>query len=338
MHNAKQIKIKIGIEIDREKFKTRSLFLVAFTRPLSFFTPFSTPPSVGCVIMAISAYEEKARENKAALQGERNHFLFNLFCDANQFGTDLFLPRHLAQMAAYGTAKLEAPAPVVKEKKPAKPRVKKEKAPAGPPPARRSSSRVAGNLMTEEDLKHAREEEQDELDQEWKRARMAKHEDRPVSTDGVKVTGMRMNDEELKEVFKSLVIDAPDAREKKAAKSSNLKQTLKGLELRSIVKVVPDKVYSMVVHPSMEKDLVFIGDKWGVVGLWDATDASYLGTEEDKAATKIRGSEDGEEDTRGKFWTWKAHEHATTSVLKLDPVNSSNVRSPSLSVACFSLD
>ena len=36
-----------------------------------------------------------------------------------------------------------------------------------------------------------------------------------------------------------------------------------------MAKLVPDRIYSMEVHPSPTKLLVAAGDKWGRVGLWD---------------------------------------------------------------------
>ena len=35
------------------------------------------------------------------------------------------------------------------------------------------------------------------------------------------------------------------------------------------VKVVPERIYSVAVHPSSEKILACAGDKKGYVGLWD---------------------------------------------------------------------
>jgi hypothetical protein len=37
---------------------------------------------------------------------------------------------------------------------------------------------------------------------------------------------------------------------------------------RWIDKVVPDRIFSLAVHPMAEKLLVAVGDKWGRLGLW----------------------------------------------------------------------
>ena len=39
-----------------------------------------------------------------------------------------------------------------------------------------------------------------------------------------------------------------------------------------VAKVVPDRIFSLAVHPSSEKLLVAVGGKWGGLGLWDVLD------------------------------------------------------------------
>nr|XP_054757694.1 WD repeat-containing protein 76-like [Lytechinus pictus] len=36
-----------------------------------------------------------------------------------------------------------------------------------------------------------------------------------------------------------------------------------------VAKVVPERIFSVVVHPSVDKTIVAAGDKWGKIGLWD---------------------------------------------------------------------
>lgn len=36
-----------------------------------------------------------------------------------------------------------------------------------------------------------------------------------------------------------------------------------------VAKVVPDRVFSVAIHPTRDKVLVAGGGKWGAVGLWD---------------------------------------------------------------------
>ena len=46
---------------------------------------------------------------------------------------------------------------------------------------------------------------------------------------------------------------------------------------RHVVKAVPDRVFSMAIHPTCEKPLVLAGSKWGHVGIWSPRD---MGTDE----------------------------------------------------------
>ena len=36
-----------------------------------------------------------------------------------------------------------------------------------------------------------------------------------------------------------------------------------------VAKVVPQRIFSLAVHPTETKILAFAGDKWGRLGLWD---------------------------------------------------------------------
>jgi hypothetical protein len=48
---------------------------------------------------------------------------------------------------------------------------------------------------------------------------------------------------------------------------ARLKSAFQKMSLRANAKVTPERVYCMVVHPEPKKNLVFVGDKHGVVGM-----------------------------------------------------------------------
>lgn len=48
---------------------------------------------------------------------------------------------------------------------------------------------------------------------------------------------------------------------------TRLKDQFKNMELRANSKVTNDRVFSMVVHPDKQRDLVFVGDKYGSIGM-----------------------------------------------------------------------
>jgi len=56
---------------------------------------------------------------------------------------------------------------------------------------------------------------------------------------------------------------------------TRLKDQFKDMELRGNAKVTNDRVFSMAVHPSPTKDLVFVGDKYGSVGMY-VTPSLYM--------------------------------------------------------------
>lgn len=54
---------------------------------------------------------------------------------------------------------------------------------------------------------------------------------------------------------------------KQADEVTRLKEQFKNMELRGNAKVTNDRVFSMVVHPDNMRDLVFVGDKYGCLGM-----------------------------------------------------------------------
>ena len=52
-------------------------------------------------------------------------------------------------------------------------------------------------------------------------------------------------------------------------------KALNKLTLRAdrVAKVVPDRIFSLAIHPTEDKTLVMAGDKWGKLGFWDVVSA-----------------------------------------------------------------
>ncbi|KAK4058898.1 hypothetical protein OIO90_000344 [Microbotryomycetes sp. JL221] len=98
------------------------------------------------------------------------------------------------------------------------------------------------------------------------------------------------------------------------AELSNFKAKVDEVEHRATVKIVPERIYAMVVHPHSDKEIIFAGDKSGHVGVWDATQAGL--EDEDGDATK------------GSYWHWKQH-YRTVSTLKFAPHDYNNLYSGS---------
>ena len=43
-----------------------------------------------------------------------------------------------------------------------------------------------------------------------------------------------------------------------------------------IAKVVPQRIFSVAFHPSETKPIVFAGDKWGRLGVWDVVSPNRI--------------------------------------------------------------
>lgn len=50
-----------------------------------------------------------------------------------------------------------------------------------------------------------------------------------------------------------------------------------------VIKCVPDRVFSITVHPATERVFAFVGDKWGRLGIWETDEA-----DEDAATTVFK--------------------------------------------------
>ena len=42
-----------------------------------------------------------------------------------------------------------------------------------------------------------------------------------------------------------------------------------GIDEQHVVKLVPNRIFSLTFHPAKYKTLLFAGDKWGNLGVWD---------------------------------------------------------------------
>lgn len=112
------------------------------------------------------------------------------------------------------------------------------------------------------------------------------------------------------------------------AATTSLSNSLSKLSLRGLVKTTPDRIYSLAVHPSTSKDLVFAGDKTGHIGLWDATEA---GSSVRNGGIGNEGGEDEDEEgaverSAGRMWYWEAHQRNAVSGLKFAPNDAGSVR------------
>lgn len=83
-----------------------------------------------------------------------------------------------------------------------------------------------------------------------------------------------------------------------------------------IDKVVPERIYSVVAHSTVDKDLLFVGDKAGHIGVWDVFGEEDGGDDDD----------DDEKPTKRTRWSLKAHGRSSISALNLSPTDGHSVR------------
>ena len=97
-----------------------------------------------------------------------------------------------------------------------------------------------------------------------------------------------------------------------------LKGLLNRMELRSAEKVTRARVYSMVMHPSADQDLLFIGDKEGNIGVWDPLSKSETDGDDETMAV---GS--------GQSWSLQVHGKSPITCLRFDPISADSLFSSS---------
>ena len=104
--------------------------------------------------------------------------------------------------------------------------------------------------------------------------------------------------------------DGTDVREPIGIES--LRKTFGKMEMKAVKRVTPDRIYSLAVHPIEDKDLVFIGDRKGWLGIWNASADEQEG---------LKDEEDEEDEyDRNAFVHRVYNDHGTISCLRLDPL------------------
>ncbi|KDN44146.1 WD40 repeat-like protein [Tilletiaria anomala UBC 951] len=205
----------------------------------------------------------------------------------------------------------------VKKKPSSRPR-KTPPAPKRDQPIRatRSSARLQGFEAENESLKRKHDEEAEQARLAAEQAKKAKHEDHNLAT----LTEGLLGEEESELLRQSLLQASMSARPTQtpedyrparlSSDAQELSKILNRMSLQSTSKVTAARVYSMIYHPSEEKDLVFMGDKEGNIGVWDAL--------VDEAET----NDDADTLQEGKAWSLHTHGRSPVTCLRFDPVDS----------------
>ena len=105
---------------------------------------------------------------------------------------------------------------------------------------------------------------------------------------------------------------------KGADRYAELKQELNKMTLLSTEKVTKARVYSMVMHPNVDQDLIFVGDKEGNIGVWDPNGKEEGVEEEDEERVKT-----------GRSWSLQVHGKSPITCLRFDPISANSLLSSS---------
>ncbi|SJX60734.1 uncharacterized protein SRS1_11961 [Sporisorium reilianum f. sp. reilianum] len=224
----------------------------------------------------------------------------------------------------------------------------------------RSSARLAGHEADSETLKRKYEQEAEEARKVAEAAKRARHQQFDLSG----MTGGELEEEAilaLESTLQGLATNAASAAElvdikqeskrrssakkqepERSAERAELEHILNRMTLKSAAKVTPKRVYSMAYHPATDKDLVFVGDKEGSIGVWDAAPSA---SSSNGTTVKKEANDDDDEDERdddsfpeGKAWTLQVHGRSPVTCIKFDPVNHNSVFSCSYDSTVRKLD
>lgn len=239
-----------------------------------------------------------------------------------------------------------------KPKKATTPKKKSDTTPTRIMPSR-SSARLAGHEADSETLKRKYEQEAEEARKVAEAAKRARHQQFDLSG----MTGGELEEEAILALEATLnglannkseaaeSVDINDEKKRRLAKTQDtlqsaerkqLEDILNKMTLKSAAKVTPKRVYSMAYHPATDKDLVFVGDKEGSIGVWDAAP-----TASSSVVKKEDDDEEGQDDEafpEGKSWTLQVHGRSPVTCIKFDPVSYNSVFSSSYDSTIRKLD
>lgn len=223
-----------------------------------------------------------------------------------------------------------------------KPPIKREPVDVGP---RRTSARLSG-MPAESEAARKKAELEHEAFVEAERAKRRRVEG-PIELVDV------IQDGDTWEDAKGILADItrkPVAREYRpraehpddSARLKSIRKELSGLTLHNRhevndVRITPERIYCVGMHPGVDKKLCLAGDKIGFLGMWDV-DAVDIKTES-KGGDMADDDDDGEEEVAlPKIHQFKLHAR-TISSLTFDPVDGNKLYTASYdcSVRCLDL-
>jgi hypothetical protein len=264
----------------------------------------------------VSDYERKRQENIAKTQA----LLRNLEIEAAQAG-----------LGPTGKARTST-APKSRAKKPAPKKIKEED--IGP---RRTSSRLKGIEADSDKAKRKAEDEYVAIKDadRAKRQRISgafNFSDIVVVGKGWDQGGNFMTNVGPANPYER-TFDADDVKETTDKELRALRERMSGLQLwedfePNEIKITPERIYAMGMHPTTEKPLVFAGDKLGNLGICDAS----------QKAAEVKQEDDEDADVEGPTITTLKPHTRTIHTFQFSPHDSNALYSASYDSTVRKLD
>ena len=241
-----------------------------------------------------------------------------------------------AQQTGIGGKPKAASSSGTKRKRPVEKKVKEEVAP------RRSSRRLQG-IVADSEVARQKQEEEAVAFQEHQRAKRMRVSDE-INLDDAITNGRTWNraGNWLTAVGPAnpgeRTFDVQDVKDTTDKELREVRERMSGLQLwegaePSRIKITPERIYSLGLHPTKDKALAFAGDKLGSLGLFDGSQTSpdEIKQEADDA------DEDGDEDFEPAITTFKIHTR-TISAFQFAPHDQNALFSASYDSSIRKLD
>jgi len=241
-----------------------------------------------------------------------------------------------AQQAGIGGKAKPTSTTATKRKRPVEKKIKEEVAP------RRSSRRLQG-IVADSEVARQKQEEEAVAFQEHQRAKRMRVSD-DINLDDAIVNGRTWNraGNWLTAVGPAnpgeRTFDVQDVKDTTDKELREVRERMSSLQLwegaePSRIKITPERIYSLGLHPTKDKALVFAGDKLGSLGLFDGSQTSpdEIKQEADDA------DEDGDEDFEPAITTFKIHTR-TISAFQFAPHDQNALFSASYDSSIRKLD
>lgn len=279
----------------------------------------------------LSEYEQQRQANIA----QRDKLLKQLALDASSAGLG---PKPIAKSSSKGTNPHKKRT-VVK-------RVKEEILP------RRTSSRLAGLTADSEVAKRKAEDEYAAVQEAARAKRQRVSGDLNLSDVVVAGKGWNKSENFLVDVVSrgarpyDRTFGESEVKETTDKELRSLREKMSSLELYdgfepTRIKITPERIYSMAFHPTVDKALVFAGDKMGNLGIFDSSQSSTAKSPqpktEDQDSKDDDDDDDEEEEPEPNITSFHLHTRTITT-FQFSPLNPSHLYTSSYDSSLRLLD